>query len=153
MRVIVGIVGFALGVVAAFASSAAEPTMTVEFRRAEWEPAPGLTAAQASKGDRTVYMHDKAELTNADIASATVAQSEDGKHAVVDFTMTDEGGRKLAALTRSHLMKPLAILIDGKLLMTPRIVSEISHQVQISGNFDQVDAERIAASFLGKPTP
>ncbi len=55
--------------VAAASSLAAEPPARVEFRRAEWEAAPGLTAARPSPGDREVYLHDEVELTNADVAS------------------------------------------------------------------------------------
>jgi preprotein translocase subunit SecD len=142
--------GILLSILLVAPALAAEPTIKVEFRRAEPKPAAGLTEARISGTDTIVYLHDKVDLTNADIASARTTLSENGKYYEIEVTMTDEGARKLKALTEQHLMKPLAILLDGKLWVAPRIVSPISRKALISGNFDREEAERIAAGIVGK---
>jgi preprotein translocase subunit SecD len=129
---------------------AADPAIKVEFRRAEFNPAPGLTAAQVADSDNTIYLHSQAELTNADIAGAQAKPSENGKRYEIEVTMTDEGARKLKALTEQHLMKPLAILLDGKLWMAPRIVSPLGRKAMITGALDHREAERIASGIVGK---
>ena len=152
MRAIVGI-SFFMACLGSLAASGAEPTVKVEYRFGTWEPTAGFTAAKVPGSDRTFYMPNEPDLTNADIAAANVASSEDGKTYVVEITLKDEGARKLSELSLLHLMQPLAILVDGKLVAAPRILSQISRKAGISGNFNREQAERIAAGILGKQTP
>ncbi len=65
--------------------------------------------------------------------------------------MTEEAGQKLKVLTRQHLLKPLAILLDGKLLVAPKIRSTFSRRLQIAGHFDEEQAQQIAEALLEKP--
>jgi hypothetical protein len=54
-------------------------------------------------------------------------------------------------LTRSlsHLGKPVAILIDGSVVIAPTVKSAIGAAAIISGDYTQADAQRIAAGITG----
>ena len=144
---------FAVAMFLVYAAPATEPAVKVEFRRAQWEPGEGLTAASVPGTDRTVYMADEAELTNADIASAKAALAEDGRHYVIDVTMTDKGAAKLKELSSKHLTKPLAVLIDGKLWIAPRILAPLSLKFIIAGNLERDEADRVATGIVGQAAP
>lgn len=46
--------------------------------------------------------------------------------------------------TAAHLSRPVAILIDGKVVIAPVVRSAISSSAIITGDYSRVDAERIA---------
>jgi preprotein translocase subunit SecD len=119
----------------------------VEFRRAEAEPAEGLTEAKVAGTDQKVYLHKAADLTGADVASAVVGGDDD--KATVQVTLTGEGTKKAAKLSKDHANKPLAIVVDGKVIAAPVIRAELGESVVITGNFTKAEAEKIVAG-LGK---
>jgi preprotein translocase subunit SecD len=46
--------------------------------------------------------------------------------------------------SRARIGKPFAVLIDGRVISVPIVISEISDRVAISGEFTKEEAERIA---------
>ena len=64
----------------------------------------------------------------------------------------ESGGRRLGELTESHLNQPLAIVINNKVAMVATIVSKITTQVQITGQFDQETVDWWVKS-LNPPPP
>ena len=126
-----------------WAVSLAQAAVKVEVRRAESKPAEGLTEAKVEGTDQKVYLHKEVELSNEDIAGAK-AVTDPSKANVVDVELTKEGQKKLARLTKDHQGKPLAILVDGKVVAAPVVRDEITGHARISGNFTKEEAERIA---------
>jgi len=49
----------------------------------------------------------------------------------------------------SHLGKPVAILIDGSVVIAPSVKSAIGAAAVITGDYTQADAQRIAAGMTG----
>jgi preprotein translocase subunit SecD len=133
---------------AAWAAAADKPAVKVEFRRAEVKPAEGLTEATVKGTEQKVYLHKVAELTNDDITGAGVIA--DKKATVVEVELTTAGQKKLAQLTKEHLGKPLAILIDGKVIAAPVVKAEITGNARINGSFTREEAERIVKGIKGK---
>jgi hypothetical protein len=99
----------------------------LEIRRAESKPAEGLTEATVVGTIQKVYLHKGVELT-----------------------FTKEGGKKMAKVTKEHHNKPLAYLIDGKVIAALTVQSEISKFAYITGKFTKAEAEKIAAGIKGK---
>ncbi|GMU83477.1 MAG: hypothetical protein AMXMBFR47_33470 [Planctomycetota bacterium] len=92
----------------------------------------------------TVYMADTPILTGADISTATVELDEDGRSRVV-IQFVQEAHEKLAQTTHDHLKKRLAIVVESRVLMAPRIEEEITRGVVIlTGDFTAEEFERIA---------
>ena len=75
------------------------PSVKVEFRRAEKDPAEGLTEAAILGTAEKVYLYSSADATNEDIAAARV-EADNQQKPVVEITFTDAGAKKLAKLRR-----------------------------------------------------
>ena len=132
-----------------WAVSLAQAAVKFEVRRAESKPAEGLTEAKVEGTDKKVYLHREVELTNEDIAGAK-AVTDESKANIVEVELTKEGRQKLARVTKAHQGKPLAILVDGKVVAAPVVRDEITGDARISGNFSKEEAERIAKGIKGK---
>ena len=64
---------------------------------------------------------------------------------VVSMTMTPEGAREWATVTRNNLKKAVAIVLDGVVYSAPTIQNEINGgQSQISGNFTTQQTQDLA---------
>jgi hypothetical protein len=112
-----------------------------EVRLAEDNPAAGLQAARVDT-DRTIYLHPEAIVTNSDIAKARVVPGDSPSHFGVSVEFTASGAQKMRAATASHLRKPLAILIDGRVVMAPTVRDPIAELGEINGDLTRVEAER-----------
>ena len=80
------------------------------------------------------------------IRSASVKKVDEHSYAYVELVLTDKGRDWLAATTRENIGKRLAIVVDGRVLVAPKIVAEISDgKVWIAGRFSDQDAADLAA--------
>jgi preprotein translocase subunit SecD len=125
------------------------PRVKVEFRRAESIPAPGLEEVTVPGTTKKVYLHKQAALTDQDIAEARPTQDVRLEPAV-DVRFTREGREKMAKLSEQQLGKPLAILVNGKLVCAPLVKAKISERALITGRFTEAEAESIARAINGK---
>jgi len=115
-----------------------------EVRLAEDKPAPGLREATASDSGQTVYLHSETIVTNSDIAAAQVVQGGNPSEYRVSVQFTAAGAEKMRAATASHVGKPVAILLDGQVVMAPVLRTPISTSAMITGHFSRDQAEKIA---------
>jgi preprotein translocase subunit SecD len=121
----------------------------VEFRRAETTPAPGLTEATVPGTKDKVYLHKAADATNKDIAEARPAEDGQAKPAV-EIIFTREGAKKMAKLSQQHQGKPLAILVNGKVISAPVVKAQFSARALITGNFTKDEADKLVKGINGK---
>jgi bla regulator protein BlaR1 len=118
---------------------------SLEIRLAESQPAAGLREAVLDGSDRRVYLRPDAVVTGADITSARVADA--GGVYSVSVTFSTEASNRLAEATKIHVGRPIAILLDGRLISAPTLRSIIRGSAVISGDFTRAQAERIAAGL------
>jgi hypothetical protein len=142
-----------VGVIAAagyWSRAAVDVVAAVRFdvRLAEENPGPGLRAAAVS--GRTIYLHEETVLTNSGIATAQLVEGSTASTFGVAVTFTADGAARMARASGSHVGKPLAILIDGEVVMAPVIRSAIGASAVISGSFTRAEAERIVAGVVGR---
>ncbi len=73
---------------------------------------------------------------------------------VITFRLNDSGARKLGGLTRTNVGRPIAIVIDGKVLSAP-VVREpiVGGSGQISGNFTPAGAQQLARRLRSGALP
>jgi hypothetical protein len=114
-----------------------------EVRLAEDGPAAGLRAARVLGADHTVYLHPEVIVTNSDIAKAHVVPGNSPAHFGVGIEFKAAGAEKMRTATAGHLGRPIAILIDGGVVMAPTVRSPISALAEINGDLTRADAERI----------
>ena len=64
--------------------------------------------------------------------------------------LTDEGARKMAALSAAQDNKPIALLLDGKVIWAPVVKGSIGKEVRLTGGdggLTQQQIDRLLASF------
>jgi preprotein translocase subunit SecD len=62
-------------------------------------------------------------------------------------TFNGAGAAKMARATASQLNKPVAILINGRVIAAPTVRAQITDQAVISGDFDRSQASAIATGL------
>jgi len=99
----------------------------------------------------TVHLQKKSLLDQSAIRSASVSTNAfigQPTDIVVDFTLTPNGKKQFAKITRENIGRRLAIMVDGNIVSAPVIRSEISGgQGQISGNFTEEEAKNLAVKI------
>jgi preprotein translocase subunit SecD len=124
-------------------------SVTLEFRPGSQSPGSGLTEMTVPGSERPVYVSDDVLLSNADVESARVVSGPHGPQIEVVFTRA--GTERFTTATEQNIMKPLAILVDGKLLSAPIVREKITGgRAVLSGRFTEQEAKRIADGIVGK---
>jgi beta-lactamase regulating signal transducer with metallopeptidase domain len=129
---------------------AAKAHAEVAVRLVDTAPAgprgPGAERVAAPDGG-DLWLEPGVPITGAMFASAQAGRDAAGSP-TVDFSLTPEGARRLADLTRENVGKRLAILVDGKVVWAPVIRDEIAGgKGQISGRFTPGQTEALAADI------
>ncbi len=152
----------AIGLLSNAARADSDPTPSVlQFRlvvdnpTADSEPMTIVQPNNSSRQPEMLNVQKEVLLDNSVVKSATVITDSGGKlggQLVIDINFTDDGTKRFAEVTRQSIGKRLAIVIDGKLYMAPRINSAIRGGVaQISGAFSKDEANNFAARINGTP--
>jgi hypothetical protein len=113
-----------------------------EVRLAEDRPIPGLVVAQVAEPGRVIYLHPEIVVNNDDIAQSWVLQDGPDRFGV-SVQFLPAGAERIRQASAAHVGRPMAILIDGVVVMAPVVRSPIGDSAVISGNFTQAEAERI----------
>lgn len=89
-----------------------------------------------------------AELTGRYLAHATVEFNPNTNAPLVGLEFTSEGASLFAKITRDNIGKPLAVILDGNVLSSPVIQSEITGgKAQITGNFAPEEAKALVRNL------
>jgi preprotein translocase subunit SecD len=119
-----------------------------EMRLAGEQPLPGLIVAQVSESN-LIYLHPELVLSNDDIAQSWVSQEGQTQFAVA-VQFLPSGAQRIRQATAAHIGRPVAILIDGRVVMAPVVRSPIRDSAMITGRFTRAEAERIADGIAGR---
>ena len=124
-----------------------------ELRIAETEPRDGLVEAIVKQSGETIWLHESAVATSRDVRTAKATRSSDGLLYEVAVTFTKHGASRLAEATAKNIKERIALIVDGRVLMAPTILSPFSSVAQLAGNFTKDDAEQLASriSPAGRP--
>lgn len=121
-----------------------------ELRLAEVNPADGLREFVIPDAGRKIYLHQETVVSNSDIARARVIPGDAASIFSVSVTFNADGAAKILRASQNHIGRPLAILIDGEVVIAPVVRSPITTSARISGNYTKAEAERIVAGILGR---
>ncbi len=93
-------------------------------------------------------------LTGDDVKSAAATLSKQpGNDWQVTIEFNDPAAKVLSDYTRTHIGKPLAIVVDGNVLRVPVIQAEVSNFVTIQGNFTEQEAVQLTVQISGGALP
>ena len=126
-----------------FVSDLQAAAIRFEVRLAEDRPATGLHQVKVPDSDRSIYLHDEVIVTNNDISAARVAPGPRPSEYYVAIEFNSSGAEKMRAATGNHIGKPIAILLDGQVVMAPVLRTGIDASARITGNLTRTQAERI----------
>jgi preprotein translocase subunit SecD len=143
---------FTTALTAAGLSGAQTGKHTFEVRLASHEKVEGWEQVPGPGPEKTpLWISPEVALTNADIALAYPDRTGENKPCV-GVVFTEEGALKISRLTRSHIGKNTAIILDGRVTMVPKIKEEITGgRAIIEGNFTEEETESIAKGLSGDP--
>lgn len=85
-------------------------------------------------------------LTNEHIAAMDVQPSQFGDWSLV-LEFTDAGGAILGDFTQTHIGEPLAIVIDGVVIIAPTIQTRLDSSVVVTGNYTEQEAKNLATQI------
>jgi len=68
----------------------------------------------------------------------------------VSVVFNAAGAQKISRATEGHVGGPLAILVDGDVVIAPVVRAPITTSAIISGNYTKAEAERIVVGILGR---
>ena len=120
----------------------------VEIRAAASTAVSGWTQMSAPGGE-TIWVAPEARLTSADIARAE-ARNDPQAGPSIAMVLTDEGARKMAALSAAQDHKPIALLLDGQVIWAPIVKGAIGKEVRLTGGdggLTKAQIDRLLASF------
>ncbi len=108
----------------------------------------------AAPAPRFVVMRQAAaNLTSTNLAEATVKRDAQYNEPRIAITFDEAGAKALAELTRDSIGQQVAIVLDGAVLMAPRVRESITGgKCEISGRFSEDEARALAAA-LAHPLP
>jgi preprotein translocase subunit SecD len=119
-------------------------TPTLEFRLPKPNAANLISSTTASLDD----FFFPAVITGGDLSHATVEFNAQTQAPLVGLEFTSEGADKFAKVTRENVGKPLAVILDGKVLSAPVIQGEITGgNAQITGNFSAQEAKDLVRNL------
>jgi preprotein translocase subunit SecD len=105
---------------------------TLEFRLAETMPGDGLTEAKVEGTGEKVYLRSSPIVGLSGIERVYPTQDANLNPALgLDFTA--EVAKKMTAATEGHKGKPVAVLLDGKVIAAPKVNYPIKDRAVISG--------------------
>jgi hypothetical protein len=114
-----------------------------------------LTNNATGSNGQALHLNKTPLLDYTAIQSVAVGKDPASGTFGLNLELSSEGKDLFAAVTREHLNRRLAIVVNGQLQMAPVIRSEISGgKLQITGNFTEDEARQLAEKIRGAiPTP
>ena len=109
-------------------------------------------AEMSSPSGSALWVAPETRLTSADIERAEARTTPNGP--AVAVVLTDAGAKKMAELSTAQLNKPIAMILDGKVIWAPIIRSaDMRREALLTGGpggLTQAQIERLLASFKAK---
>lgn len=121
-----------IGVICFLLTGAIRGQSALAIRAAATSPVSGWQQMASPDGDRVVWVAPTNELTSVDIERAESVTGSDGSPALT-IVFTDDGAKKMAALSATRLGQPIAFLLDGKLIWAPVVRARIEREAVLSG--------------------
>lgn len=139
----------ALGVILwSLLNSNVQAAIRFEVRMAETRPTPGLQKAKVAGSERYVYLHSEVIVSNNDIAAVKVVQAGAPSEYGISIKFNETGADKMRHATEAHIGKPLAILLDGQVMMAPVVRDSIGESAMITGHYTKAEAQNVAERII-----
>ena len=128
----------------------------VNIRRDQWRKAAVRRRSAATlRADTAAASDVEAALIAKRLVWSALEQLEPRRRAVVvmheiEGMMPAAGAARMLRATQGHIGRPVAILLDGDVVMAPVVKSPISASAMITGDYSRAEAERIVNGIVGR---
>jgi preprotein translocase subunit SecD len=119
-----------------------------EVRAAASAGVPGWQRLLSPGGD-PIWVSPTITLTAADVERAETRQSPQTGPAVA-VLLTDTGAKKMEALSAGQLNKPIALMLDGKVIWAPIVRGPMGKEALLTGGingFSPAELQRLLSLF------
>jgi len=124
----------------------------MEIRLAETTPGAGLQQAKVLGSDQPLYLHPAVLATWSDVSIARIVNVGDSGFGVA-VTLNSDAAARMATATAAHLNKPLAIMLDGRVVSAPTVRAPIGETAMITGITAAAAQELIEANVACHTDP
>jgi preprotein translocase subunit SecD len=107
---------------------------------------------ETSQGEAYWLVSRTSAVSGSDLRSADAGTDENGR-ADVNFTLTNDGGRRFAAFTGSHVGDKLGVVLDNRVKSVATIQEQIHDQGRITGSFTQQETRDLALTLRSGALP
>ena len=119
-----------------------KPIIAIRFHLVDEKKNPESLVLTSQKGEN-LYLYKEPFLTEKDIIKAKITDGIIRRYDIL-IEFNEEGSKKLSQVTRENINKKIAITIDGKIIMTPFVQSEIyGGKAMITGEKDENQTKKI----------
>ena len=126
--------------------------VSVAFRMVEEKSSPEFEKFADPKTGAFIYLRPEAVIENSALKEAHISVDPVWNKPVIKIALNEMARQKFEKFTTSNIGRRVAILIDGVVVKIVMIQERISSgQCIISGDFNQQEAERIAAGIMLAP--
>ncbi len=113
----------------------------------------GMHAQDGQTSEDAYWLISKtAAVSGSDLRSADAGTDENGRPDV-NFTLTNEGGRRFAAFTGAHVNDKLAVVLDNRVKSVATIQEQIHDQGRITGAFSPQEVQDLALTLRSGALP
>jgi TonB family protein len=123
----------------------------MEIRLAETAFTPGLREAVVSGSNERIYLHPTALATWSDVRLARIVN--EGQGVAVAVTFNDTAATRMEKATAAHLGRPIAILIDGRVVAAPTVRAPIGTSAVLTGITSGLAQQLIEANVACQTQP
>ena len=119
-----------------------------EVRAAASAGVPGWQRMVSPSGD-AIWVSPTTTLTAADVERAETRQSPETGPAVA-VVLTDAGAKKMEALSSGQINKPIALMLDGKVIWAPIVRGPMGKEALLTGGINGLspaELERLLTLF------
>ena len=131
-----------IGVICVLLTGAIRGQSALTIRAAATSPVSGWQQTASPDRERVLWVAPTNELTSVDIERAESVTGPDGSPALT-IVFTDDGAKKMAALSATRLWQPIAFLLDGKLILAPVVRARIEREAVLSGGPDGLTPDEV----------
>jgi TonB family protein len=124
----------------------------MEIRLAETTPGAGLQQASVPGSDQPIYLHPAPIATWSDVSIARIVNVGDSGFGVA-VTLNSDAAARMATATAAHLDRPLAIILDGRVVAAPTVRAPIGETAMITGITASAAQELIEANVACHTDP
>ena len=115
---------------------------------------PGSEILQMADGSMAIAIRRTGGISGDHIINAISGFDRWTNEPIVTITFDEDGAKKLAQVTRENVSKPMAIVLDGKVISAPNINEPIlGGALQVSGGFTVGSAHELAIMLRSGSLP